>query len=95
MNKINGLFVLFSSAKGISPSNSKDFPCNKNKVIALKVMFSSRVKWTKTMWTSSESYQPYDSNNIASKTITRCDAIEEESDSDKSPLILPSKEKVS
>ena len=58
-------------------------------------MFSSRVKWTKTMWTSSESYQPYDSNNIASKTITRCDAIEEESDSDKSPLILPSKEKVS
>ena len=47
------------------------------------------------MWTSSESYQPYDSNNIASKTITRCDAIEEESDSDKSPLIHPSGVKVS
>lgn len=47
------------------------------------------------MWTSSESYQPYDSNNIASKTITRCDAIEEESDGDKSPLIPQNKEKVS
>ena len=47
------------------------------------------------MWTSSENYQPYDSNNIASKTITRCDAIEEESDNDKYPLLPLRNKKVS
>ena len=43
------------------------------------------------MWTQSEdAYQTtHDGNSttIASKTIKRCDAIEEESDSDKSPLM--------
>ena len=41
----------------------------------------------KKMWASSEDNQTYNTNNIASKTIKRCDAIEEESDSEKSPLI--------
>ena len=39
------------------------------------------------MWTSSEDHQTYNSNNITSKTIQRCDAIEEESDSENSSLI--------
>ena len=41
----------------------------------------------KKMWASSEDNQTYNTNNIASKTIKRCDAIEEESDSEKSPLM--------
>ena len=39
------------------------------------------------MWAPSEGHQAYTSNNIASKTIKRCDAIEEESDDEKSPLV--------
>ena len=41
----------------------------------------------KKMWASSEGHQAYNSNNITSKTIKRCDAIEEESDSEKSHLM--------
>ena len=40
------------------------------------------------MWTSSKSHQPYNSNNGgATKTIKRCNAIEEESFSEKLPLL--------
>ena len=39
------------------------------------------------MWASSEDHQTYNSNNITSKTIKRCDAIEEESDIENSSLL--------
>lgn len=39
------------------------------------------------MWASSEDHQTCNSNNIISKTIKRCDAIEEESDSESLSLI--------
>ena len=39
------------------------------------------------MWASSEDHQTCNSNIITPKTIKRCDAIEEESDSESSSLI--------